>query len=472
MFKLAELFVSIKAQDSELKKQLGGVKENLAATSKAVAASVAETTGSAVKGMASHLGAAGVALGSAIGGGILGIVSTAAEAVIGFVKETVAGSEELMAAWNELTGTFSELVSTVTGIGGSVKEQLQAMFKPAIADAIEFVSRYVRALQSLVALAKPWIDAAKEGLMSIVALAQPYFDAFQEAVVVVFRNIGIAVQAGAEQWGNIKSAVISATAPVIAILQTIPGYIAAAFGSSQVQTVVAWGTAIKEWVMDKIELAGLFVRNWPDFFNIAAIEINQKVNDIGAALATIPENLQIIGTYIATNWRALIVDAVSATGAAFLNLGTNVGNLAAAIKGFFEGKGWHFDFTPLLDGFKATADKLPELAKPKFQDVSSQAIKEINDKINQQELNRKPFKLEVAEKKKVSEEVAAKAAEQNAFKSTTMSSADLRSKIIEGIFNKEKSDVPKSQLEEQKKTNTNLEKLTEEVKKPKAAKLG
>ena len=434
---------------------------------------MASTTTGAVKGMASGLGAAGVALGTAIGGGVIGIVTKLTDVVVDFIKETVGGSEELTAAWGELTGTFSELVSAVTGTTGTVKEQLSEMFKPAIGDVIEFVTRYVRALQSLVALAKPWIDAAKEGIKSIVDKAQPAFEAFQGVVVTVFQNVGYAVQAGVEHFAAIKESVQAALAPAIALLQQVPGYIAAAFGSTQVQSVIGFGTAIKEWVTDKIELAGLFIRNWPDFFSIAAIEINQQISDIGAMLATIPANAQIVGNYIANNWRQLISDALQATGRGFLNLAENIGNLATSIKDFFEGKGWHFDFKPLLEGFKATADKLPELAKPKFEDVSSQAVKEYFDKIDAQEQNRKPFKLAVSEKKKTADEVAAKTAEaQAAFKSQTFGSADLRSKILEGIYSKDKSDIPKSQLEEQKKGNTHLEKIAEEVKKPKAATLG
>jgi hypothetical protein len=471
MFELSSLFVSIKARDDQLRKQLATVKDNLVASGKSISSAISDNVGGAVKGMASGLGSAGVALGTAIGGGVLGIVTSVSSTVIDFVKDTVKGSEDLTTAWNDLTSTFGEILSAVSGTSGSVKEQLTAMFAPAIGKAIEFVSGYVRAIQSMVALAKPWIDSAKEGLESIVAQAQPVFDAFQSTVVVVFQNVGVAVQAGVEHFARVKEAVINATGPAIALLQQIPGYVAAAFGSTQVQTIVQWGTAIKEWVVDKIELAGLFIRNWPDFFDIAAIEINQQISNISAIIGTIPENAGIVANYIANNWRQLIVDALSATGKAFMNLGENIGNLAVSIKDFFAGKGWHFDFKPLLDGFKATADKLPELAKPKFQDVSSQAIKEINDKIAAQEANRKPFKLEIAEKKKVAEEVAAKAPDA-AFKSQTMGVADLRTKIIEGIFSKDKSDIPKQQLKEQKDTNTHLETIAKNSDKKNTAVLG
>jgi hypothetical protein len=470
LFKLSDLFVSIKAKDDELKKQLCGVKDQLTSTAKAVSTSVTDTTSSAVRGMAGGLSAAGVALGTAIGGGVVGIVTKLAETVVDFVKDTVQGSEELTAAWGELTGTFSEVIGVITGTAGSVKEQLSGMFAPAIKSGIEFASYYVRALKGLVELAKPYIDAAKEGLTSIVSKAQPYFDAFQAGVTVVFSNVGIAIQSGVAYFEKIKTAVTGMAGPVIAQLQKIPGYIQAAFGSSQVQTVAAWGAAIKEWVIDKVELAGVFIRNWPDFFEIAAIQINQEINNIGAVLNTIPENAQIVGQYLAKNWKELIIDAISAVAQGFMNLGENIGNLAIAIRDFFQGKGWHFDFKPLLEGFKATADKLPELAKPKFQDVSSQAIKEINDRIAQQELNRKPFKLEVQEKKKVAEEVAAK--QSDAFKSRTLGVADIRADIISGIFSKDKDDVPKAQLKTQERIAKASEETAAEVKKPRAAKFG
>jgi hypothetical protein len=470
LFKLSELFVSIKAKDDELKKQLGGVKDQLTSTAKAVSSSVTETTSNAVRGMTSGLGAAGVALGTAIGGGVVGIVTKMAEVVTNFIKETIQGSEELTGSWNELTATFSEIITSITGTAGTVKEQLSGMFAPAIKGGLEFVTHYLGVLKGIVELAKPYIEAAKEGLTSIVAKAQPYFDAFQAGVTVVFFKIGIANQSGVAYFYKIKTAVMGMAGPVIAQLQKIPGYISAAFGSSQVQTVAAWGVAVKEWVIDKVELAGVFIRNWPDFFEIAAIEINQQINNIGAVLNTIPENAQIVGNYLAKNWKELIIDAISAVEQGFINLGENIGNLAISIRDFFQGKGWHFDFKPLLEGFKATADQLPELAKPKFQDVSSQAIKEINDKIAQQELNRKPFKLDVQEKKKVAEEVAAKQSE--GFKSRTLGVADVRADIISGILNKDKDDVPKAQLKTQERIAKAAEDTATEVKKPAKARFG
>lgn len=423
--------------------------------------------------MASGLSGAGVALGTAIGGGVVAIVSKISEVVVDFVKETIAGSEELTAAWGELTGTFSELVGSITGTSGTVKEQLSEMFAPIIKGVLEFVTTYVQSFKALVEQAKPYIDASKEAITGIVEGAQPYFDAFLSGVQAVMSNVGYAIQAGVENFSRIKEAVLNMTAPVIAALQTIPGYISAAFGSTQVQTLVSWGEAIKANVTDALELAGLFIRNWPDFLDIAATEINQTINDIGAYFNTIPENAQIVGMYLAQNWKALVVDAISAVGRAFVNLGDNIGKLAFAIQDFFAGKGWHFDPTDLMEGFKATADKLPELAKPKFQDVSSQAIKEINEKIAQQELNRKPFKLELTEKKKTAEDVAAKQAEAGAaFKSQTMGSADFASKLRESILSKDKDDVPKQQLKTQERIAKAAEDTAEAVKKPKPATLG
>lgn len=123
---------------------------------------------------------------------------------------------------------------------------------------------------------------------------------------------------------------------------------------------------------------GVVIRNFPLMWDIAVLKFREGALNLIATLGVLPANLAIVAGYIAGNWRQLITDAVNAVGAAFQNLGTNIGELANSIYQFLKDptQGFQFNWKPLLDGFKATAAQLPELIKPEL--VSMQ--KEIDSK--------------------------------------------------------------------------------------------
>jgi len=138
-------------------------------------------------------------------------------------------------------------------------------------------------------------------------------------------------------------------------------------------TVVDWADRSKEAIQgfaDGIQsgfnFAGSVVRNFGLYWDIAALQAREFVINTVRWIGTIPENLVIIGEYIANNWTKLIADGLNAVGALFSNLGKNIGEFAIAVWEFIKDptKGFTFNFTPLLEGFKATADQLPELIKP------------------------------------------------------------------------------------------------------------
>jgi hypothetical protein len=115
-----------------------------------------------------------------------------------------------------------------------------------------------------------------------------------------------------------------------------------------------------------IDMAGAILRNLPVAWEIVKLKFIEGASNILSVIETIPANLKIIGEWVKNNWSQLIVDGVKMAGSAFENLGVNIGNLWTAMQDFLSGKGFNFEFTPLLDGFKATAEKLPDLVKPAF----------------------------------------------------------------------------------------------------------
>ena len=68
-------------------------------------------------------------------------------------------------------------------------------------------------------------------------------------------------------------------------------------------------------------------------------------------------------------------------------MSTNMMEGVKAIQGFWDTGKWNFNWTPLLDGFKATTEKLPELIKPPLISAQKQ-IDAITQKISDADAKR------------------------------------------------------------------------------------
>ena len=139
--------------------------------------------------------------------------------------------------------------------------------------------------------------------------------------------------------------------------------------------------------------------NIPAVFEVMRLSVVQQLANLGAFFDVLGPNIVTIAEYVANNWTDLLVDAFNATYQALLNFGKNFYAVADAVAKFLADptQGFQVDWTPILDGFEATAEKLPELLKPAVVDMS----KVIADAA-------KPITMEVASKRAKRE--AAKAA--------------------------------------------------------------
>lgn len=181
-----------------------------------------------------------------------------------------------------------------------------------------------------------------------------------------FRAAGGGVENFATSIGQVLlPAVQSGTAAFNELLSSV----VETFESNK-ETINSWGDNLK-FVFD---VAGVAVRNAGTLWEIFKLRVGAAVENVIAWVGVIPANLRQVGDYIANNWVQLIHDAVSAVGSFFENLGTNIGALAHSIYEFLRDprQGLKFDWTPLLDGFEATAAELPELIRPELADVQGQ----------------------------------------------------------------------------------------------------
>ena len=175
---------------------------------------------------------------------------------------------------------------------------------------------------------------------------------------------------------------------------------------SNLPLIQSWASTLTSGV----EAVGAVVRNAGSYWTIFKLSAQESIENTIAWIATLPENLSIIGNYVANNWTKLITDGINAVGAAFHNFGTYLGELAYAAfewlqnpLGEFKAPNWK----PLLDGFKATADQLPEFIKPPLVSMQKEIGDEL-DKIRERETRRS----EDMAKKAAASSIAAKKPEE------------------------------------------------------------
>lgn len=135
--------------------------------------------------------------------------------------------------------------------------------------------------------------------------------------------------------------------------------------------------AFAEGFAAAFEGVAIVIRNfeisWDGLVRVAGVAIE----DLLAIVFVLPENLSRIGGWIRDNWASMIVDAIDIVSTAFRNLQENLANLASAIVTFLSDptKGFEFEWTPLLKGFQAATEAMPELVKPQLRSIQAEIDK-------------------------------------------------------------------------------------------------
>jgi hypothetical protein len=171
------------------------------------------------------------------------------------------------------------------------------------------------------------------------------------------------------------AALLPAFTKGVSLLNELTGWVAKAFGDNQ-GTIAAWGQKVSE----VFEVIGAVFRNWQAAFEVAKLVIVQGLNNILDYFEVIGPNAALVASYIAKNWTSLLLDAFNAIVTGLGNLWTNFEKIGTAIGEFLANptKGISIDFTPILAGFEATAEKFPELIKPHLTDLSDEIAKAAN----------------------------------------------------------------------------------------------
>ncbi len=336
------------------------------------------------------------------------------------------------------------------------------------AKPIQAIEQFLTALRKLdasgqqTALADIGIEGVRGGL-NIQKLSQQvltldkYIESSNDEFVTLNQltlsyNTNAALTAsGVTEFGNrltiLKDAVGSALLPAFNSILGVLGDLTTGFAESARRVPESFaamtagaaeaGEHFKVFGFDATEAfadvrAGL--ANIPDFLAIAGLKIQEVVTNAGIEFQTMVTNLGIVADYLSGNWYQLIEDAVNGVGALFGNLGKNIKEFALAVVGYLQDptKGFQFDFTPLLDGFKQTADRLPDFLSPvyvSYQDEVDRLLTETGKKIQGQ----KDAAAAAAGGKKPGEDVGGTAGEGGGeFKATRFELADAARKLRAG----------------------------------------
>lgn len=498
MFKLAELFVDITARDKAFQSQVGALKGQLSAM--------------------------GVAIGTAAGNLAAGAIASATSALTGFVSRGIAGATNLAETISKVGAVFGDAAGTITGQADAMARAF-GLPKQAILDAsasIGLVGKAAGQSQSQAAgmaaqMAKLAADASsfynvpldvalekiRSGLVGeseplrafgvllseeavqaeamALGLARSKKEIDDQAKVAARASLitkGLADASGdlertagsaANQWRKFTGTLENTATSIGESLSPAIGAVTNALGEMATR-VAAAVEANKETIRGWAESISGAIDAMPDAWDtfvaglaVAFIRVDEFSQNTQAVIATIPENLARIGEYIANNWRELIADGVNAVGAVFSNLASNIRELGSAIVAFLKDptQGFRFNWTPLLDGFEATADALPELLRPKLVDMQG-AIDAVGEELNRKVEGRAKAAAQAAAAASGPAKAAAAAAgrRKDDFKAETSGLAEFSSKLRERILG-EGDSTPKKQLEEQTKTRLAAEKTAE-----------
>ncbi len=144
----------------------------------------------------------------------------------------------------------------------------------------------------------------------------------------------------------------------------------------------------------------VFTENWKLIFELAAKEATLHI--IGFALdikhwftVALPQYL----SWFRDNWKNVFMDIFNGTKAVINNLWTNFKNFFTAVWDWLKGGDFEFAWTPLLDGFKKTAEDLPEIAERSLSEIEK-SLKSRTEQIKNDLAQKVQLEITAIEQKK------------------------------------------------------------------------
>lgn len=241
------------------------------------------------------------------------------------------------------------------------------------------------------------------------------------------------------------------------------------------QLIVQTIGGILQWLADLFDavIGGISfgMRHWDQITQVVALEIGAALENVGIVMEWLMSTAGELLDWFGRNWSQVFVDAFNATLTGLFQLQGNFVKFGAAVGEWFRnGMTGDIKFigTPILDGFKATMEELPKIAKPALRNVSDE-VAEAYGKMIDEDVRRRtglpaaPKAAEAADAGGAAAAAAAGQAESKAKTGKAMDQVEFARKLQEGALNKDA--LAKEQLAETKRQTAFLKELSVRVRK-------
>ncbi len=318
--------------------------------------------------------------------GALALVGEHARAQVPMMKEFAAGIQQITTQGDEATLELMAMGASMGKLSGQELKDattaaigLAKAYKMDTVAAMRLVAR--AALGDTASLSRYGIKldeslSKQEKFNAVLKIGKENF-ALAEAET---KTYGGAMQQIKNMVGDVKESIGEQLAPiVIALAQTfkeqLPAIKGFALGVVEVFKNTLRGAIVAFTFMEAV------VQNWKDaviiYFKFILLGwISLAMNIKHFCTEVIPAYL----TWLKDNWRQIFETMWNALKSFTKNIGKNLAALWRAIRDFVKGKGWHFQWTGLLDGFESTLKEMPKIAERQLTGTEKKLVRDIRER--------------------------------------------------------------------------------------------
>jgi hypothetical protein len=237
-----------------------------------------------------------------------------------------------------ITATLKPIIPVVEYVVGVIGQLWQAEIEflgSTIAPAWEqFMGFLSSSFSGFLDLVEAVLPNALGFISQVFSTILSVGEALWEGMTEIFTSIANVIGLSSQTSGNAMSGMASVFNEIYQVLQT--GLLVLEFGFTHWKDVLALAVVSSEF------------------------GIVRFANQVGYFFSTV---LPAYVSWFGQHWREVFTDVVNFTATVAENIWTNLKGLWDAIIGLFQGNGWDFKPTKLLEGYKSVITELPKIAE-------------------------------------------------------------------------------------------------------------
>ncbi len=287
-----------------------------------------------------------------------------------FEDDATIGAAGVLATFTQIRGeTFKSAIIAAQDLSSVMGQDLQS-------SVVQVGKALNDPIKGITALSRVGVSFSEQQKQQIKQLMSVGDIAGAQAVILaeLQKEFGGAAQAVSDPFtrmanviGDIGESIGGAILPTLqAVAEMIASQVLPGIESVQAK-FAGVGDTIYSHVVPAFQQAIAYVTNWRGYAEIGILKVELAFVQFGNTVAhVLTETLPAYMEWFGNNWRALFTDLVSFTQTVFANLGENIGSAMEAIWEYIASGGatsLSLSWTPLLEGFKATAEALPQVAE-------------------------------------------------------------------------------------------------------------